>query len=227
MNMTNETQLRDSVLKELAFEPSVDAVHVGVSVENGIVSLTGHVATYAEKLAAEAAARRVRGVRGIAEEIEVRFASDKKSADDQIAKRAIDIIDWDVTVPDGAIVVKVERGWVTLTGEVEWQYQRKAAEDDVRRLTGVKGVINQIKLKPCVTSSDVEHRIEDALRRQAEVEANGIRISVDAGKVRLDGTVQSWHERGVVQHAAWSVPGVRSVEDHLKISEPMAVTAGR
>ncbi|HUI94739.1 MAG TPA: BON domain-containing protein [Xanthobacteraceae bacterium] len=214
----DDKELRARIVNELEFEPSVDATHIGVTVEKGIVTLTGHVSTYAEKLAAEAAVRRIAGVRGLAEEIEIRFPADKKTADDEIAKRALDIIDWDVTVPDGAVQVKVERGWVTLTGAVEWQYQRKAAEEDVRRLTGVKGVVNQVVLKPSVSAADLQHRIEDALRRRADVEAKGIRISVDGGKVVLEGKVQNLDEREAVERAAWSAPGVQSVDDRLTVS---------
>jgi len=214
----DDKDLRATIVNELEFEPSVDASHIGVTVEKGIATLTGHVSSYAEKLAAEAAVRRVAGVRALAEEIEVRFSADKKTADDEIAKRALDIIDWDVTVPDGAVQVKVERGWITLTGAVEWQYQRKAAEEDVRRLTGVKGVVNQIILKPSITVADVQRRIEDALRRRADVEAKAIRIRVDGAKVMLEGTVQNWDERQAVERAAWSAPGVQSVEDRLTVS---------
>ena len=214
----DDKELRARVINELDFEPSVEAAHIGVTVEKGIVTLTGHVSSYAEKLAAEAAVRRVRGVRGLAEEIEVLFAEDKKTADDEIAKRALDIIDWDATVPDRAVQVKVERGWVTLTGEVEWQYQRKAAEEDVCRLTGVKGVSNQIILRPAVPVLDVQRRIEEALARRADTEAKAIRVSVEAGKVVLEGTVQNWDERQAIKRAAWSAPGVQSVEDRLTIS---------
>ncbi len=214
----DDKELRARIVNELEFEPSVEAIHIGVTVDKGIAALTGHVSSYAEKLAAEAAVRRVRGVRGLVEELEVRLPEDQKTADDAIAKRALDIIAWDSTVPDGAVQVKVERGWVTLTGEVEWQYQRKAAEEDVCRLAGVKGVSNRIVLKPAISLPDVQRRIEDALRRRAHMEAKAIRISVDGGKVMLEGPVQNWDERQAVERAAWSAPGVQSVEDRLTIS---------
>jgi osmotically-inducible protein OsmY len=214
----DDKELLAKIANELEFEPRVDARHIGVAVAKGVVTLSGYVSSYAEKLAAEAAARRVRGVRGLAQEIEVRCPEDKKTADDEIARRALDIIDWDVTVPDHAVQVKVERGWVTLIGEVEWQYQRNAAEEDVRRLPGVKGVINRIVLKPSFAVADVQRRIEDALTRRSELGAKAIRISAEGGKVVLEGTVHSWDEREAVERAAWSAPGVLLVDDRLTIS---------
>ena len=214
----DDKELHDRIITELEFEPRVDATHIGVTFEKGIATLTGHVSTYAEKLAAEAAVRRVRGVRALAQEIEVRWPSDKKIADDEIAKRALDLLSWDVTVPAEAVQVKVENGWVTLTGEVDWQYQKKAAEDDVHKLTGVKGIINEIALKLQVKVPDVQHRIEDALRRRADVEAQAITVRAHEGKVVLEGTVRSLDERQAVESAAWSAPGVKSVEDRLTIA---------
>ena len=156
----SELQLRQDVLDELEFEPSVDAAHIGVAVEKDVVSLSGHVASYAEKLAAVTATRRIRGVRAIADEIEVRHPSDKKRSDDEIAKRAIVILDWDTVVPNGAVQVIVRGGWVTLTGKVDWQYQKKAAEECVRKLSGLQGVINNIEIRPHVKAQDVKQKIE-------------------------------------------------------------------
>ncbi len=213
----DDKELRDEIMRELEFEPSIDAIHIGVAVDNGVATLTGHVATLAERTAAEAAVRRVRGVRAIAQEIEVRSPSDKKTADDEIAQRAIDIISWDATIPADAVQVKVRHGWVTLTGELDWQYQKKAAEEDVHKLTGVKGVLNEIKLKPGASAPDVKHRIERALLRRANVEAKGITVRVRDGKVVLEGTVHSLDERHAVESAAWSAPGVVSVETLLTV----------
>jgi osmotically-inducible protein OsmY len=182
------------------------------------VTLSGHVSTYAEKTTAVAAARRVRGVRAIADEIEVRYPSGKKTADDEIAKRAVDILGWDTMVPSGAIQVTVRDGSLILTGKVDWYYQKKAAEDAVRKLSGVRGVINNIEIKPHVKAEDVKRKIEDALKRHAEVEAKAIRVTVTANdKVLLEGKVDNWDERFAVENAAWSAPGVRSVEDRLAI----------
>ena len=214
----NSKQLRQTIIDELEFEPRVDAATIGVAVENGVVTLSGHVPSYAAKLAAERAARRVKGVQAIAQEIEVRYASDKKTADDEIAKRAVSIIKWDAMTPSDTIQATVQKGWVTLSGEVEWQYQRKAAEDAVRRLSGVTGVFNSITLKPTVNVPDIKKKIEDALSRHAKVEAQAIRVTVrDGNKVSLEGKVESWDEREAVEDAAWSVAGVQSVDDRLTI----------
>jgi len=207
--------LRQLVLDELDFEPSVEAANIGVAVENGVVTLTGHVGSYAQKVAAERAVQRVKGVRGIAEEIEIRYPDAKKTADDQIAQRVINIIGWNAQVPSGAVKVKVQKGWVTLTGSVDWHYQKMAAEAAVRKLSGVVGVLNDIELKPRVQSSDVKQKILDALKRNADLEANAIRIEVQGDRVKLEGKVKAWYERNLIEHAAWSVPGVRAVEDRL------------
>jgi osmotically-inducible protein OsmY len=214
-----DSQLRQDVIDELEFDPSFDGVHIGVAVDKNVVSLSGHVNSYAEKLAAIAAARRVKGVHAIAESIEVRYPYQNKTADDQIAKRANDILNWDVLVPGNTIDVLVQDGWVTLSGNVDWYYQKTAAEDDVRKLSGVRGVTNKIIIKPRVDSSNVKSKIESALKRHAEVEANAIRITVQNGnKVVLEGKVDNWDERRAVENAAWSAAGVASVEDRLTIS---------
>jgi osmotically-inducible protein OsmY len=211
-------QLRQDVLDELEFEPSVNAAHIGVAVEAGVVTLSGHVGSYAEKMAAVAATRRVKGVQAIADEIEVRYASDRKTADDEIAKRAVDILGWDTMVPSGSIQVMVRDGWVTLSGNADWFYQKKVAEEDVRKLTGVRGVINNIEIKPHAKADDVKRRIEDALKRHAEVEAKAIRVTVrDNDRVLLEGKVDNWNERYAAENAAWSAAGVRSVEDRITV----------
>lgn len=212
----NEDDLRQSIIDELEFEPSLDAAHVGVAVSHGVVTLSGHVSSYAEKLAAERAVQRVKGVRGIAQEIEVQYPSEKKTSDDQIAERALNIIAWDTTVPDDAIQVKVQKGWVTLSGKVDWFFQQKAAEAAVRKLTGVTGVTNFIEAKSsALQATDIKNKIDDALKRNAEIEAGEVQVRVDGSTVTLDGSVHSWHERDVVKRAAWSVPGVALVEDNL------------
>jgi osmotically-inducible protein OsmY len=213
----SDLALRQDILDELEFEPRIDAANIGVAVAKGVVTLTGHVSSYAQKIAAEAAARRVKGVRAIAQEIEVRFPFEKKDSDDEIAKRVADILQWDSMVPDQAIQVSVQKGWVTLTGTVDWQYQRMAAENDVRILSGVVGLNNQIKVNPEIEVPDLQKRIEAALKRNAEIEAKGIRIKVLNGTVTLSGTVHDWIEHDAVRNAAWSAPGVRNVEDHLTI----------
>ncbi|WP_186420842.1 BON domain-containing protein [Bosea sp. CS1GBMeth4] len=210
--------LRENVLGELEFEPSLNAAHIGVAVEKGVVTLSGHVGSYAEKLAAERVVQRVKGVRAIAQEIEVRLPSDKKTNDDEIAQRALSVISWDTTIPDDRLRIKVQDGWITLAGEVEWYFQRQAAEAAVRKLSGVAGVIDLIVVRPRVEATDVKHRIENALLRNAELEAGQIRVEVSGGRVKLEGKVKAWHERDVAKRAAWAVPGVTAVEDHLAIA---------
>lgn len=215
----SDIQLRQKVLEELEFDPIIDAAHIGVTVDGGVVTLTGHVSSYAEKLAAEAAVRRVRGVRAIAEEIEVRYPGHKQTSDDEIAQRALSILRWDVFVPEEAIKLTVQKGLVTLAGEVQWYFQKRAAESAIRKLGGVTGVVNDITIKPTVNVANIKSKIEDALKRHAEVEARVIRVTVRNDEVTLDGKVDSWYERQAVISAAWSAPGVRSVEDNLTVGE--------
>jgi osmotically-inducible protein OsmY len=215
--MTDRT-LREDIMNELDFEPRVNAAHIGVIVERDVVTLSGHVGSYTEKLAAEEAARRVKGVRAIASEIEVRYPYEKKAADDEIARRAIDILGWDATVPRGAVKITVQDGRVTLSGDVTWQFERKAAEDQIRKLSGVRAIINNIRVKPSVQPSDVKARIENALKRNAEIEAKSINVAVDGSTVSLVGTVHDWAEREAAERAAWSVLGVTSVIDRLRIT---------
>jgi osmotically-inducible protein OsmY len=215
--MRDDKQLRQNVLDELDFEPSVKAANIGVAVENDVVTLTGHVSSYAERFAAEQAVRRVKGVRGIAQEIEVRFPSDKKTSDDEIAKRVVNILRWS-PVPSEVIKVTVHDGLITLNGEVTWQYQKKAAEDAVRKLSGIMGVFNDIRIRPQVSVPDLKQKIEDALKRSAEIEAKAIRVTVrDGGVILLEGKVHDWQERDAVENVAWSAPGVKAVEDRLTI----------
>jgi osmotically-inducible protein OsmY len=213
----DDKTLRQFIIDELDFEPSIDAANIGVAVEKGVVTLTGHVANYGEKIAAERTVQRVKGVRAIAQEIEVRFSNQPKRSDDEIAQRALDILKWSVQLPAESIQVKVEQGWITLTGAVEWQYQKQAAESAIRKLRGIRGVSNAIEIKPLVAASDVHRKIMDSLKRNAEVEADSIRVVVDNGKVILEGKVKACYERNLAERAAWSAPGVKEVEDRLSI----------
>lgn len=210
--------IRTNVVDELEFEPSLDEKHIGVAVAEGIVTLTGHVSTYAQKLAAESAAVRVKGVKAVANEIEVRTANQAKRADDEIAERVVQILNWNSLVPKDAILTTVRNGWVTLSGDVAWMYQRVAAEDAVRKLSGVIGISNNIMLRQPPEAGDVRAKIEAALKRRAEIDADRIKVTVDNGHVILDGVVHDWQERQTVDHAAWSALGVRSVEDRLHIA---------
>ena len=216
--MASDSALRDDIEAELEFEPSLDASGIGVAVNGGVATLTGHVPSYAAKVAAERAAGRVKGVRAVAEEIEVRLPSDLRHDDEEIAKRAANIITWSVYLPANVVHVKVEKGWVTLTGETEWQYQKQSAESGIRNLSGVIGVSNLIKVKPHVTAGDVRDRIAQAYRRNAELDSSGVKIAVAGDKVTLSGRVSTWRERWAAENAAWAVPGVTEVTDDLFIS---------
>lgn len=215
--MMDDKLLRKNILAELEWEPSLNAASVGIAVEDGIVTLTGHVQSYAEKLKAEQVVKRVRGVRAIAEEIEVRPVHAHTHADDEIAKRALNILNWDVMVPAEGLQVKVQQGWLTLSGAADWQYQRTAAEDDVRKLSGVLGVTNLITITPRAQGDDIKERIEDALKRNALIEARNITIDVRNGNVTLEGKVHGWHEREVLETAVWAAPGVKSVDDRVTV----------
>ena len=209
--------IRQNVIDELDFDPSIDAAHIGVAVENGIVTLTGHVGSYTERVAAEKAAQKVRGVRGVVEEIQVRFGGETPPRDEDIAQRAVQMLDWSVTVPKGAVQVKVQNGWVTLSGKVDWQYQREEAYRAIRRLAGVAGIMNTIEVTPKASVPDVRSKIMAALKRNAELEADAIKVTVKDAKVVLEGKVNAWYERRLAENAAWSAPGVRVVEDHLTL----------
>jgi osmotically-inducible protein OsmY len=215
----SNTQLQEDVLQELQFEPSVDAAEIGVTAKDGIVSLTGNVKTYAEKHAAVHAAERVAGVRAVADEMKVDLPAMHVRNDEDIARAALNALQWDVWVPNQLIKVKVDNGWITLDGDVDFKYQQTAAENAVRNLTGVKGVSNLINLKkPAIKPHEVKVKIDNALRRAAELDADRIRVEVVNDKVILRGNVRSWAERGEAERAAWSVPGVSAVQDDLLIA---------
>jgi len=215
----NDKELRQNVIDELDFDPSIHSAEIGVAAENGVVTLTGHVPAYSQKLEAERAAWRVKGVKAVAQEIQVRYNGEKMHNDDEIAQRAVSILAWDSLLPRDAIRVKVEDGWVTLTGQLDWNYQREVAAEDVHKLGGVLGVVNNIALRQTAKEIDVKQHITDALKRHADIEAKRVQVSVhDGGTVSLEGDVGSWEERLAAVHAAWCTPGVHAVDDRLRIS---------
>lgn len=215
--MTADSDLQKQVLTELAWVPSITASHIGVTAKNGVVTLSGHVETYIQKLAAENALRHVKGVKAVAQEIEVRLPSDLSVADDDIAAAASQRIAWDVALPHNAVIAKVEKGWVILTGKVGWQYQKEAAEQDVLGLRGVVGITNRITLTPRVDVANLTDDIQFALGRSWLFDPETVHVRADGGKVFLSGTVPSWHDRNLASTTAWSAPGTADVVNNLII----------
>lgn len=210
--------LQEDIINELAWDPSIKATRIGVAVKDGVVTLTGHLDTYAEKDAAMRALRRVSGVKAIAVEVDVKLSDEHERSDTDIANSVEVALKWHTSIPSDAIRATVEHGWVTLEGEVEWDFQRRSAENAIRPLVGVVGISNQVKLRPKPLAADISRQIEDALKRQAIREAQHIRISVDGDAVTLRGAVHSWHERLAAQGVAWSAPGVRTVVNELHVA---------
>jgi osmotically-inducible protein OsmY len=213
----NDIDLRQAVLTELDWEPAVNAAHIGVTANAGVVTLMGHVESFFEKHEVEIAALRMRGVKAVVMEIEVRLPFDMKRGDDDIAAAAIDRLGWDVSVPQDAVKITVDRGWVTLTGEVDWNYQKQAAEFDVHRLVGIVGVSNQITIKPQVNTSNLSDDITHALHRSWFFDPKMINVSAEGGKIRLTGTVPSLHDRQVAAATAWTARGVTEVENDIAV----------
>ena len=214
--MSDDKRLKQAVLDELQWEPSVNAAHIGVTAKDGVVTLMGHVENFAEKSAAERAARRVKEVRAVAEEIEVRLPFSVKHGDEEIAASAVNCLKWDSSVPKDAVKVKVENGYVTLTGEVDWHFQQEAAARNVRGLWGVVGFDNRITIKPKPDTSKIRHDIVAALGR-SWFDPASITVSAQGGKVTLTGNVESWSERDAATSTAWAAAGTTSVENELAI----------
>jgi osmotically-inducible protein OsmY len=220
--MKNGEIVQRDVIEELAWDPQVDSSHIAVTVsDGGIVRLDGSVGSYAERLAAEKAALRIAGVRAVADDLEVKLYPGLLLGDESIAKAAADAIRFNVSVPKDAVTVTVAKGWITLGGEVQWNYQKQAATKAVRFLYGVKGVLNDITIKTTVDKVDIKQRIEAAYKRSAQIDSEHVKVAVHDGKVTLSGTVSSWAERVQAEDAAWSAPGVRSVKNDISIEAPV------
>jgi osmotically-inducible protein OsmY len=210
-----DQEIQTNVMAELRWDPSVPATEIGVLVKDGVVTLTGTVDTYMKKWRAEEVAHRVTGVIAVANEIQVRSIGERTDSD--IAAAAVHALTWNSTIPQGKVHVTVDKGWITLKGDVEWQYQRQEAERAVRRLLGVKGVSNLITVKPAASPSDLKRKIQDALVRNAQIDADGITVEVEGSKTILKGKVRSWAEREEAERVAWLAPGITSVDNRISL----------
>ena len=210
-----DQEIQTNVMAELRWDPSIPATEIGVVVKDGVVTLTGTVDTYMKKWRAEEVAHRVNGVIAVANDIQVRSIGER--TDSEIAAAAVYALNWNSTIPQGKVHVTVDKGWITLKGEVEWQYQRQEAERVVRRLLGVKGVSNLITVKPAASPSDLKRKIQDALVRNAQIDADGITVEVEGSKTILKGKVRSWAEREEAERVAWLAPGITSVDNRISL----------
>ena len=216
--MKSDSEIERDVRDELKWDPDLDADDVAVSVKNGVVTLAGFTRSYADRLEAEAAAKRVAGVHAVANDIEVRLPAIDQRPDPDIARDAVAALKSELPISHDRIKVIVKDGWVTLEGAVEWQYQKNAADTAVRKVKGVKGVTNVITVKPKVEPTDIKRKIQDAFKRNAEVDANRITVETSGSEVILKGTVRSWIEREEAERVAWSAPGVTHVEDRIVVN---------
>lgn len=215
--MKTDSDLKKDVLAELEWDPEVNAAAIGIGVKDGVVTVSGHLTTYSEKFAIERALRRVDGVRAIGMEVDVVLSPQHRRSDSDIATAAAQALKWQARLPDDKVRVSVEHGWVHLSGEVDWEFQRRSAEKAVRPLLGVVGVSNEVTLATKAVPADLNDRISQALQRQALREARRVEVNVDGPKVTLRGSVHSWQERDAVQGAVWAAPGVRTVINELRV----------
>jgi osmotically-inducible protein OsmY len=216
--MRSDSEIERDVKEELQWDPDLDSTDIAISVKKGVVTLAGFVRSYTDKYEAEAAAKRVAGVIGVANDLEVRLPSVDERPDPEIARDAVSAIKSQLPISSERIKVVVKNGWVTLEGQVEWQYQKNTAESAVRRIKGVKGVSNLIQLKPQAEPSEIKRKIQEAFRRNAEIDANRITVEAHGSEVVLKGSVRSWMEREEAERAAWAAPGVTKVEDRIVVA---------
>lgn len=216
--MKNDKQLQTDILDDLRWDPSVDASKIGVAVTNGVVTLTGSVPSYFQKQNTERIVKRVAGVKAVANDIDVQLPSTTEKTDSGVAAAALNALKWSTSVPEENITVSVSKGWVTLEGSVEWNYQREAAEKAVEDLSGVKGVTNRISVSPHIKSREVKGEIKAALHRYAELESRNIDVEATDSTVTLRGQVRSWAERKEAENAAWMAPGVTQVKNEIIVS---------
>lgn len=217
--MKNDIQIQQDVIEQLRWEPFLDAAEIGVTVKNGIVTLSGNVDMYYKKIAAEGAAKKVAGVKAVAENIQVGILPSYRKTDTEIAEAVTNALRWNISVPDENIKIKVEDGVVSLDGEVDWHYQRNAARNTVEKLAGVRRINNNITIKPAITAADVKKKISAAFVRYATIDAGKITVDVIDNRVILAGKVRSFADREDAENAAWSAPGVTSVENRLELQE--------
>ena len=217
MTKVDDSEIRRKVLAELDWDPSVDASAIGVAVKDGVVTLTGSIANYWQKKEVERVVKRVGGVKAVAEELTIKLPGSAARSDADIAQSVLSGLRFNVAVPTNRVQATVEDGWVTLEGEVEWQYQKSAAENAIKYLMGVKGVTNSIGIKPKVSVADVKAKIEDAFARRAQLDASQIKVESRDSKVILRGTVHSWDEKDQAEQAAWAAPGVTKVENNVAV----------
>lgn len=216
--MKSDRDIERDVKEELEWNPDLDTSDIAVSVKDGVVTLAGFVKSYTDKYEAEAAAKRVSGVKGVANDLEVRLPSIDERPDPDIARDAVAALKSQLPISSENIKIVVKNGWVTLEGQVEWQYQKNTAESAVRRIKGVKGVSNMILLKPRVEPAEIKKKILDAFKRNAEIDANRIQVETNGSEVILKGTVRSWMEREEAERVAWSAPGITKVEDRIVVA---------